>query len=338
MLRKISTRAKTLASATARLSGSSFFLHRKHAQLVQTIVNAAAGDITSISEIEHLEGDDAQRALDAIREILNRPLEPSATKNNFEFSILDNERLCNIMIQLSQNSKKVPSSLFFKIDVPGPFDEVPLRDGTCSCVYLSEYQEKRVALKQLRLHGIWELTDDGKRDFYVACLRWECLSHPNVVPLYGLAEGSSLPTLVLPWFERGNIRNYLQRNDVESNVGQRFTWISEVASGLAYLHKNGIFHGGLRGERVLVSDEGVAQLTDVTTFSFQEQRAGWRTPEKDPGFRWVAPEIFEGSEVKASSDVFSFALLCIEIFTAQVPFPDLTHTIVVLRILRGWTA
>lgn len=55
---------------TARLSGSSFFLHRKHAQLVQNIVRAAAGDITAINEIEHLEGDDAQRALDAIREVM----------------------------------------------------------------------------------------------------------------------------------------------------------------------------------------------------------------------------------------------------------------------------
>ncbi|KAK7685537.1 hypothetical protein QCA50_011404 [Cerrena zonata] len=155
------------------------------------------------------------------------------------------------------------------------------------------------------------------------------------MPLYGMAKGSHSPALVLPWFERGHIRHYLQRIGNKTDVSQRITWIPEIASGLTYLHEEGILHGRLRRERVLVSDEGVAQLTDVTIIPFQEQRASEIIPWKDTGERWVAPEVSLGAQETLSSDVFSFALLGIEIFTAEVPFPDLHSFIVSAYVTQG---
>ncbi|KAK7685538.1 hypothetical protein QCA50_011405 [Cerrena zonata] len=324
-LRKIFTRAKVLASSTVLLSDSLLFASTRHTRLVRTISRVAVGDIVAIDEIEHLEGDDAQRALDVIQEALDRPLELEATESNSLIS--GNERLCNTMIQLSNNSKKVPSSLFLELEIPDT-RERPLRAGACNDVYCREHHGKRVALKRILPH-IWSITQAEQCDFYVACLRWKRLSHPNIVPLYGMAKGSNSPIFVLPWFERGNIGDYLRRTDVEADVNQRITWISEIASGLACLHKNGIYHGGLRREKVLISDDGVAQLTDAMMTPFQRQRDG------EPNIRWVAPELYEDAHITSFSDVFTFGLLCVTIFTDAVPFPDLAPNLAGMRIMKG---
>ena len=101
-----------------------------------------------------------------------------------------------------------------------------------------------------------------------------------------------------------------------------------------------------------MSDTGVAQLTDVSMTQIDEQRAGRGLPGKDTGLRWNAPETFQGSPLTLSSDVFSFALLCVEvilpslpvsylvliileIFTGEVPFPKLTSLIAAMRMLKG---
>ena len=76
-----------------------------------------------------------------------------------------------------------------------------------------------------------------------------------------------MPTLILPWFEQGHLRNYFQGYNTEIDASQRTRWvgpipffyldhserlsqISEVSDGLAYLHKMGVIHGGLRGVRI----------------------------------------------------------------------------------------
>ena len=83
-----------------------------------------------------------------------------------------------------------------------------------------------------------------------------------------------------------------------------------------------------------------------------EQRSGRGLPGKDPGLRWSAPETLQGSPFTSSSDVFSFALLCVEvalpllkvphlvlmileIFTGEIPFPKLTSLIASMRMLKG---
>lgn len=40
-------------------------------------------------------------------------------------------------------------------------------------------------------------------------MTWIRLQHPNVVPLMGFTI-KPLPSLISPWYERGNIRNYLE--------------------------------------------------------------------------------------------------------------------------------
>lgn len=62
-------------------------------------------------------------------------------------------------------------------------------------------------------------------------------------------------------------------------------------------------------EKVFISDDEVAQLSEVIATPFDQQRTSQIIPGKDTGHRWVVPEIFLGCPSSLSWTLFSFALL-----------------------------
>ncbi|KAJ3554667.1 hypothetical protein NP233_g12371 [Leucocoprinus birnbaumii] len=89
------------------------------------------------------------------------------------------------------------------------------------------------------------------------------LSHPNLLPFYGVftIETSKRLALLTPWIEKGNISDYSENQDLQTQDKLRL--LIGLASGLRYLHKHGIYHGALKPENVLVSDSGTALISDV---------------------------------------------------------------------------
>lgn len=65
------------------------------------------------------------------------------------------------------------------------------------------------------VHDFVRLRDDltDTQAFHYEAILWSQLSHPNILPLYGmyfLDDRHSQLCLVSPWMEKGNIRDYLQ--------------------------------------------------------------------------------------------------------------------------------
>lgn len=94
--------------------------------------------------------------------------------------------------------------------------------------------------------------------------------------------------------------------------------IQELALALTYLHKQGVVHGDVKGNNILVSTEikvllcdfGVAVMADMNSAS---SRAG------SPNVCWAAPEVIESAEPNRrtfQSDVYSFGMTIYEVSTA----------------------
>lgn len=143
------------------------------------------------------------------------------------------ERLCDTMINLSHNSKNLPSSLFLNIKFPD-WDEM------LSCHLLSRVSWKTSrseAVSNTSMGRRWAWTTStylAKRNLFgydselstwwcrkftlLASDPMACTSHQNLTQLYGMGEGLDVPVLVLLWFERGYVRDCLQRLNVDSTV------------------------------------------------------------------------------------------------------------------------
>ncbi|KAG6816703.1 hypothetical protein H0H87_003678 [Tephrocybe sp. NHM501043] len=125
------------------------------------------------------------------------------------------------------------------------------------------------------------------------------------------------------------IRIY-EKTDIE-----HFLKTFDVANGLAYLHRKDIIHGDLKAGNILIDGDGRARLADfgISSVSDPDIQAwtGQSSAASQGGTaRWQAPELFnivEDDLVKNSkaSDVYSWSLVCSQIFTGRLPFSDLSN-------------
>ncbi|KAG6336080.1 hypothetical protein ID866_3006 [Astraeus odoratus] len=121
----------------------------------------------------------------------------------------------------------------------------------------------RIAIKTVRC-GPPEQEEDMKRALHEIHL-WSKLHHENVLPLLGITfEFDHTVSMVSAWMEKGNAYEYVQDKSIDPRP-----LLSDIANGLEYLHNHNppIYHGDLKGNNVLISDDGRALLTDFVPLS-----------------------------------------------------------------------
>lgn len=94
-----------------------------------------------------------------------------------------------------------------------------------------------------------------------------------------------------------------------------------MASGLLYLHNNGVIHGDLKGANILISDSGRACLADLGLSCVRDanglKTASLSSNPEGGAARFQAPELFH-PEIESpirtkASDVYAFSLVCYEV-------------------------
>lgn len=160
---------------------------------------------------------------------------------------------------------------------------------------------------------------------------WRQLVHPSIVPLYGVAKIGEHMYSVSPWMDNGTAIDYVQ----EYPECDRLKMISEIVAGLEYLHSQEIFHGDLRAANILISDEGVARLSDFGLSKFLgDCGQGTTAPNVNP--RWFAPEIVKGTgSFSKQSDIWSLGMAFLEILTGKQPFAEVPIDITVLNYINA---
>ncbi|KAH0582271.1 hypothetical protein H2248_011911 [Termitomyces sp. 'cryptogamus'] len=248
----------------------------------------------------------------------------------------------------------------FTLDMPGLYPELrrnfliaTQRLSSCSGLYPTCYD-----LKTIELMGGHPVTSGGFADIYkgrcnseIVCLKvirvyqtshfqlflkrisseailWGQLQHPNILPFYGVYYLNARPCLVSPWLDQ-DILSFLNDNP---NVNRRLL-VSDVASGVAFLHSREIVHGDLKAANILVNELQRATITDfglsaVCDPSILHWASHSTAASKGGSVRWQAPELFDDVSDELvhnskASDVYAFSCVAYEIFTEKLPFFEL---------------
>ncbi|KLO17904.1 kinase-like protein [Schizopora paradoxa] len=202
---------------------------------------------------------------------------------------------------------------------------------------------KQVAVKTLqsRKEGQYQQRSTGyeervPRRFLSEVSVWCGLNHKNILEFLGLAESSKhgLPlSMVSPWIVNGNVTEYIKLNPST----ERLPLILGVAEGVQFLHSNGIVHGDIKGPNILMSDNFEPLLCDFgmakfcETYDYQNVSTTLRYAGST---RYMAIELLWEGATKTSngSDMWAFGMTCVEILTAQMPYPDCLDGPVIIKI------
>ncbi|KAJ6476149.1 kinase-like domain-containing protein [Mycena sanguinolenta] len=272
-----------------------------------------------------LEGDSAQYFLDVVQDCLDKGF------------LLEHRQAARRLIRkMSEACDSLPSSLF--ITGVSERDENATFGGGYGDIYCASYGGKRVALKRLRhfLRG-----SDLRRlrlKFCREALVWRDLHHPYILPFLGI-DKDSFPEpyfcMVSPWMEHGTVIKYLERHGL-ANVDKL---LYEIAQGLQYLHARNIVHGDLRGANILINDDWSACLADFGLSGFSDSNSS--TSARGGSLYWMAPELLDPDRFghkftrTTATDVYAFGCVCIELYTGQHPFSDLSEAAALLKVIDG---
>ncbi len=133
--------------------------------------------------------------------------------------------------------------------------------GTFARVYRAVDREsgRVVAVKVLRLRYIDDM--ETREQFLREARMVMPLRHPNIVPIYDVAEERGRPFMVMEFVEGQNLRDFVKvrgRLDLERSLDI----MVDVAQALDYAAARGVTHRDLKLSNVLLSSLGRAKLVD----------------------------------------------------------------------------
>ncbi|KAI9570700.1 kinase-like domain-containing protein [Boletus coccyginus] len=200
------------------------------------------------------------------------------------------------------------------------------------CDWLKDSRVIEVAVKVMRTNPTGGQTETESKRISRELKVWVRLEHECVLPLYGISyDFGKFPAMVCPWLEGGTLSKYLEHHE-GLQLHTRLQLLSDIASGLQYLHGCGIVHGDLTGSNVLIKDNGKACLSDfgLSRIFMETTGSSYLTSTVRGSVRWAAPELFEIDEEQQEepvhvlpnpqSDIYSFGSTMLQVLTGKVPY------------------
>ncbi|XVF24386.1 hypothetical protein REPUB_Repub13aG0123400 [Reevesia pubescens] len=146
------------------------------------------------------------------------------------------------------------------------------------------------------------------------------ISHPNIVRYLGTTREDDLLNILYEFVPGGTISSLLGKfGSFPESVVRIYT--KQLLLGLEYLHKNGIVHGDIKGENILLDKKGYIKLTDFGVFKKVVEFAAVNGAKSMKGAPyWMAPEVIRQMPHSFSSDIWSVGCTVIEMATGKPPW------------------
>lgn len=144
-----------------------------------------------------------------------------------------------------------------------------------------------------------------------------CL-HPNIVTVFDYGVENDIPYIVMEYVEGAELKDVIKRQQVNSVV-QAIKIMQQILAALELAHKNGIVHRDIKPANIIILNDGQVKVSDFGVARLDTSdltSAGYMVGTPN----YMSPEGLRGLQVDARSDLYSCALLLLEIITSAKPY------------------
>uniref|UniRef100_A0A8C9TBX4 Inhibitor of nuclear factor kappa-B kinase subunit alpha n=1 Tax=Scleropages formosus TaxID=113540 RepID=A0A8C9TBX4_SCLFO len=191
-------------------------------------------------------------------------------------------------------------------------------------VILKETSEK-IAVKLCRLELTPKNRDRWSREIQIM----KKLNHLNVVTARDVPEElkqialNDLPLLAMEYCSRGDLRKLLSKpeNCCGLKESEVLSLLSDVGSGIQYLHENKIIHRDLKPENIVLQEVNGKLVHKIIDLGYAKDLDQGSLCTSFVGtLQYLAPELFENKPYTVTVDYWSFGTMIFECICGFRPF------------------
>ncbi|CAL4937352.1 unnamed protein product [Urochloa decumbens] len=176
----------------------------------------------------------------------------------------------------------------------------------------------RVAVKAIDRRRVEKRVHDGiikEREIL------KSIDHPNILRLLDTIDTTNMMYLVLEYCDGGDLDAYLQKHG-RLPVATARDLMRQLAEGLKVLRERNIVHRDLKPQNLLLTTSGDAIILKIGDFGFAKHENLAATICGSPYY--MAPEIWQGKDYDAKSDLWSVGVILFQLVTGKVPYSGST--------------
>lgn len=208
----------------------------------------------------------------------------------------------------------------FDIDVPGRLGAFLLVKclgmGGMGGVFkaIDQVLNREVAIKVM-------LSSLGANEEFLQTFRKEAqsvakLNHPNIAQIYSFGEEKGQPYIVMELVKGSSLSGMMQGGKkIDSTIAMGIG--RQIAQALKHASENGVIHGDVKPENILLDDKGNAKLVDFGIAALNGVQSGeevWGTPY------YIAPEKLKRQPVDFRTDMYSLGATLYHAIAGVPPF------------------
>jgi Tol biopolymer transport system component len=215
--------------------------------------------------------------------------------------------------------------------------------------------DRTVAIKVLPSH--LSSSSELKARFEQEARAISSLNHPHICHLYDVGSQDGIAYLVMEYLQGDTLADRLRRGALPLRQAMEFG--SQIAEALATAHRAGILHRDLKPGNVMLTATG-AKLMDFglakSAPAIGKEAVSGLTPSLSTltltslsspvkaltehgtvvgTFQYMAPELLQGAEADARSDIFSLGCVLYEMVTGRRAFDGKSELSVLTAILES---
>ncbi|PRP87792.1 hypothetical protein PROFUN_04266 [Planoprotostelium fungivorum] len=201
-----------------------------------------------------------------------------------------------------------------------------LGEGAYGVVWKANYKGTIVAMKQIRTKGA---TIEAVENFMEEVELMKLMSpHQNVIQFLGFCHKPL--SIITEFCGGGDLKTFLD-DDTEISYEIRLDIIRGITAGMEHLASERIIHRDLAARNVLLTIDLVPKVSDFGLSRLLHEENTHQSRLDVGPIKWMSPESLKLSHFSEKSDVWSWAVLCIEVLTRREPLPNVSPSEYVVK-------
>jgi serine/threonine-protein kinase len=147
------------------------------------------------------------------------------------------------------------------------------------------------------------------------------LAHPNIVRIHDIGEEQGRKYISME-FVKGSDLKRLLRQQRKLDIDKAVSIILPICDALDYAHRQGIVHRDIKPANIMLTEDGVAKLSDFGIAKALELTGETKTGAIIGTPLYMSPEQVQGRPVDHRADIYSLGIMFYELLAGKPPFTE----------------